>query len=139
MNVKLAINFVPALLALALCVPAAQANATSIDSAPIAASYTAAFAPEFGIASVARQGELKLVMLDGTISGTYRGDSIVPDPLNDRIEAVAGSVDGSNVQFYIGQAIWFSGRITADGTISGTATIRGRPYDFVAARTHSIE
>jgi hypothetical protein len=72
----------------------------------------------------------------GAIQGTYTGMSVMPDPLNDRIVPVTGTVDkeDGHVQLQIGDAIYFQGTMSADETISGTANYRGNLYEFVAER-----
>lgn len=81
-------------------------------------------------------GSMHLKIHDGTIAGTYTGMSTMPDPLNDRILAVTGTIDpqDGHVQLQIGGAISFQGAMNPDQTTSGTADYNGRPYAFVAKR-----
>jgi hypothetical protein len=96
--------------------------------------YLAAFTPEFGPSGVPYVGTMKLVVRDGTIDGTYTRISARPDFLTNRISQVTGTVNRSDgyVQLNVGNALAFTGRMDADGTISGTATYRGSLYEFVA-------
>lgn len=97
-------------------------------------AYVAAFAPVIGSA-IPRTGDMALFVHDGTITGTYTGTSVAPDPLDNRMVSVTGSVNPNDghVQLYIGGTLSLQGTMNADGTISGTATYLGRLYDFEAA------
>jgi len=97
---------------------------------PYVAAFSAAFAPS----GIPYSGDMRLVVRDGRVSGTYTGTSVRPDFLNDRIEPVVGTLDRNDghVQFDVGNAMSFTGTMYADGTISGTADYRGRFYDFMA-------
>lgn len=99
-----------------------------------ATTYVAAFAPVIGSA-IPRTGDMALFVHDGTITGTYTGTSVAPDPLNDRMVSVTGSVssDDRHVQLYIGSALSLQGTMNADGTITGTASYLGRLYEFAAS------
>lgn len=119
-----------AALVVAVSIACAPALATVVNEDPV--SYVAAFSPTFAGPSVPHTGTMKLSLQNGTVSGTYTGISVVPDRFNDRIEAVTGAVSGSNLLFNIGNALSFAGTISPDGTISGTATMNGHLYDFVA-------
>lgn len=123
-------------LAAALCaaatVPAlAVTNAGPLDGAT---PYVAAFTPVFALSGTPYAGDLRLVVRDGHISGTYTGMSVRPDFFNDRIEPVIGTLDRNDghVQFDVGNALTFNGAMSSDGTISGTADYRGKLYDFMA-------
>lgn len=120
-----------AITGLFLALPAA-ALATVFNPAPVA--YVAAFSPTFAGPSVPHAGTMHLTFQNGTVAGTYSGMSVVPDRFNDRIENITGAVDGTNLLFNIGGAMSFTGTIAPDGKISGTATMNGRLYTFVAER-----
>lgn len=114
--------------------PALPALAVTNGGPTTATSYVAAFAPLFGLSGIPRTGTMRLVIEDGTISGTYTGTSVGPDPLDNRIVAVTGSVSQNDgyLQLYIGRALSLRGTIREDGSISGTADYRGRLYEFLA-------
>jgi hypothetical protein len=97
-------------------------------------AYVAAFVPAFNTSTVPHTGTMQLTMQNGTVTGTYTGISVVPDRLNDRISNVTGAVDGKNVLFSIGNQLSFTGTLDSDGTLSGTATMNGRLFTFVAER-----
>jgi hypothetical protein len=113
---------------------ATPAVAATTQSGETATSYVAAFAPVLGIYGVLHSGEMLLSVHDGTIEGTYTGTSVAPDPLDDRIVPVTGSIspDDGHVQLFIGGALSLQGTMAEDGTITGTATYRGRLYAFEA-------
>lgn len=77
---------------------------------------------------------MQIAVNDGAISGTYSGTSVGPDFLNDRIVPVSGTISSNEgyVQLFIGGALSLRGTMDNDGTISGTATYRGRLYEFLA-------
>ncbi|HTU82738.1 MAG TPA: hypothetical protein VMF61_11450 [Candidatus Acidoferrales bacterium] len=124
------------LIALALCaLPSVATATTNQGGAPTAATpYVAAFQPEFVPTALPHLGEMQLVIAGGTITGTYRGLSVAPDPLYDRIVPVTGAVDAKGgVELYIGNALSFVGKIDGNGVMSGTATGAGGGfYDFMA-------
>ena len=125
-----------AVLAAAMCALGtspvlAMTGAGAVDTAtPYVAAFAAAFAPS----GMPYSGDMRLVVKNGRVSGTYTGTSVRPDFLNDRIEPVVGTVDQNDghVQFDVGNALSFTGTMYADGTISGTAAYRGELYDFMA-------
>lgn len=110
---------------------AAQYGGSGADLA-----YVAAFQSAIGPAGMPHLGSMRLNIHDGSIDGTYTGMSAMPDPLNDRIVEVTGTVDrqDGHVALQIGGLISFQGTIAADDTISGTAGYRGHLYEFVAER-----
>jgi hypothetical protein len=109
------------------------AIATTNTSTAIPTPYVAAFTPAFGVTGVPYAGKMQLTMSDGNVTGTYTGISVRPDPLNDRIVPVTGTVSSDgHVQFYVGNALWFTGAVAADGTISGSADYLGRVWAFMA-------
>ncbi|HEY1976939.1 MAG TPA: hypothetical protein VGG89_10360 [Candidatus Baltobacteraceae bacterium] len=99
-------------------------------------AYVAAFQTAIGPAGMPHLGSMRLNIHDDSIDGTYTGMSAMPDPLNDRIVAVTGTIDrqDGHVALQIGGSMSFQGTISADDTISGTADYRGHLYDFVAER-----
>lgn len=113
---------------------AAPALAVTNASGEPPTAYVAAFAPIFGASAVPHSGTMQLFVRDGTITGTYTGTSVGPDMLDGRIVPVTGSVSSSDgyVMLNIGGALSLRGMMGNDGTISGTATYRGRFYEFMA-------
>jgi hypothetical protein len=126
---------VPAMALFLLGGSAVPALAVTNDTGELPTPYVAAFAPIFGISGVPHSGTMQLVVHDGTISGTYTGTSVAPDPLDNRIVPVSGTVseNDGHVQLFIGGALSLQGTMTQDGTITGTADYRGRLYEFEAA------
>lgn len=114
---------------------AAPARAVTSNGATPATPYIAAFAPIFGTSGFPRTGVMTLVVRDGTITGSYSGTSVGPDYLDNRMVPVIGTVNQGDrfVYLFIGGAITLRGTMAADGTITGTATERGRLYEFAAA------
>lgn len=115
----------------AASIPAlAVTNSPSVQATP----YVAAFAPLFGINDAPHSGMMNLVFDGQNVTGTYTGESVMPDRLDDRMVAVSGTVDSSDgaIQLQVGGAIWFTGNLSADGSMSGTANYDGRLYEFVA-------
>ncbi len=98
-----------------------------------ATAYVAAFAPVIGSA-IPHTGDMALFVHNGTITGTYTGTSVAPDPLNDRMVSVTGSISPTDghVQLYIGGALSLQGSMNADGSITGTASYLGGLYEFEA-------
>jgi hypothetical protein len=125
---------VPAVALFAAALLAVPAQAVTNAGETTYAPYVAAFSPAFGGYAVPYVGKMLLVMHDGAIQGSYTGISVRPDPLNDRIVPVAGSINQNDgyVQLYVGNALALTGTMAADGTISGTARYNGGLYDFVA-------
>lgn len=112
-------------------VPAlALTNAAGAQATP----YVAVFAPLFGVNSAPHAGTMRLVFSGQTVSGTYTGDSVMPDRLDNRLVAVTGTVDPNDgaIALQVGGALWFTGSLAADGSMSGTADYDGRLYEFVA-------
>jgi len=122
--------------AAAIFATASITPALAVTNAGIQAAtpYVAAFSPVFGISGYPHTGVMQIAVNDGTISGTYSGTSVGPDFLNDRFVPVSGSVSPNDgyVQLHIGGALSLRGTMANDGTISGTATYRGRLYEFLA-------
>lgn len=116
--------------------------AAMLGSAPAAvqhgavweASYVAAMQPTFGNQGVPFSGTMQLKFNHGIISGTYRSDSVRPDPLRGRIVNVTGNFSESHLTLILQGANGFTvrGTLASDGKISGSTTIRGVVYTFVA-------
>lgn len=100
------------------------------------ATYVAAYQPTFGSGSsnVPYAGTMKLTFNHGIISGTYVSDSVRPDPLYGKTIPVSGGVQHGHVTLNFGTFAGFTvrGTLAGDGQISGTATIKGRFYNFLA-------
>jgi hypothetical protein len=98
------------------------------------ATYVAAYQPTFGTSGVPYSGTLKLKFDHGIISGTYTAESVRPDPLYGRTVSVSGGVSEGRVTLNVQAPGGFTvrGTLSGDGEISGTATIRGSFYNFLA-------
>jgi hypothetical protein len=98
------------------------------------ATYVAAYQPTFGAAHVPYAGTMKLTFNRGIISGNYVSESVRPDPLYGRTIPVSGNVSQGHITLILQAAGGFTvrGTLGANGEISGTATIRGQFYNFVA-------
>ena len=125
---------VPAVALFAAALLAAPAQAVTNAGETTYAPYVAAFSPVFGPPSMPYVGTMRLAVHDGTIEGSYTAISARPDSMSGRIEPVIGSVNQSDgyVQLHVGGVLALSGRMAADGTISGTARYDGGLYEFVA-------
>jgi hypothetical protein len=133
MNILKLASAIAAVAGLSFLGSTTPAMATTNSTPAIPTPYVAAFTPAFGLTSMPYAGQMQLTINDGTVTGTYTGISVRPDPLNDRITPVTGTVSSDgHVQFYIGNAISFTGEVYADGTISGSADYRGQIWDFMA-------
>lgn len=98
------------------------------------ATYVAAYQPTFGAQRVPNSGTLKLKFDHGIISGTYVSESVRPDPLYGRTIAVSGGVSEGHITLNLQAPGGFTvrGTLGGNGEISGTATIRGQFYNFIA-------
>lgn len=98
------------------------------------ATYVAAYEPTFGPSKVPYSGILKLKFNNGIVSGTYEATSVRPDPLYGRTIAVSGNVSEGHVTLNFSTFGGFTvrGTLAGDGEISGTATIKGQFYSFLA-------
>jgi hypothetical protein len=118
-----------------LLVAGAVSPALAVTNAGTASAtpYVAAFAPVFG-GGAPHSGDMRLVVSNGAISGTYSGTSFGPDYLDNRMVPVSGTLNQTDgyVQLTIGGALTMHGTMGNDGTISGTADYHGRLYEFVA-------
>jgi hypothetical protein len=119
------------LLAAGVVVPA-PASATVANAAPV--SYVAAFRPTFQSTAIPHTGTMQLTIQNGTLTGTYTGISVMPDRFDNRIVSVTGAVSGNRVLFSIGNTLSFNGTLDSSGALSGTATMNGILYTFVAER-----
>jgi hypothetical protein len=117
-----------------LAISTAPALAITNSAGETATAYVAAFAPVIGSA-IPHTGDMALFIHEGTITGTYTGTSVAPDPLDNRMVSVTGTISPSDghVQLYIGGALSLQGTMNADGTITGTASYLGRLYEFEAS------
>jgi hypothetical protein len=99
------------------------------------ATYIAAYQPTFRTAnSYPNSGTMKLKFNNGIISGTYVSESVRPDPLYGRIVNVSGNVSKGEIYLILNAPGGFTvrGTIAENGEISGTATIKGTFYTFMA-------
>lgn len=126
-------RFVWLLPALASLLPAAVL-AVAVHGRVWQATYVAAYQPTFGPSKVPYSGILKLKFDHGIISGTYVSQSVRPDPLYGRTVAVSGNVSEGQITLNLQAMGGFTvrGTLAGDGEISGTATVRGNFYSFLA-------
>lgn len=98
------------------------------------ATYVAAYQPTFGPTSVPHSGIMKLRFNNGIVSGTYESTSVRPDPLYGRTISVSGNVSEGQITLILQTFGGFTvrGTLAGDGEISGTATINGHFYSFLA-------
>jgi hypothetical protein len=125
---------VVALLAALTLLPATPALAVVLHGHVWEATYVAAYQPTFGPAKVPYSGILKLKFNRGIISGTYQATSVRPDPLYGRTIPVSGNVSEGQITLNFSSFGGFTvrGTLAGDGEISGTATIKGSFYSFLA-------
>ncbi len=123
-----------ALTAALLSLQALPARAVAVHGRVWQATYVAAYQPTFGPQKVPYSGIMKLKFDHGIISGTYVSESVRPDPLYGRTVAVTGNVSEGQVTLNLQAMGGFTvrGTLSGDGEISGTATIRGSFYSFLA-------
>jgi hypothetical protein len=98
------------------------------------ATYVAAYQPTFGRQGVPYSGTLKLKFNNGIVSGTYLSESVRPDPLYGRTINVSGGVSQGRItlDFKASGGFTVRGTLAENGEISGTATINGHFYSFLA-------
>jgi hypothetical protein len=98
------------------------------------ATYIAAYQPTFGAQRVPNSGTMKLKFDHGVVSGTYVSESVRPDPLYGRTIAVSGNVSEGHITLIFQAPGGFTvrGTLAGNGEISGTATIKGGFYSFLA-------
>ncbi len=127
-------RFGAALLAVWMSACALPALAVVVRGRVWQATYIAAYQPTFGASRVPYAAKIKLHVNNGVISGTYVSESVRPDPLYGRILSVSGGVSEGNVTLYVAAPGGFTvrGTLGGNGTIVGTATVRGNFYTFVA-------
>ncbi len=123
-----------ALLVVLFAAQASTALAVVMHGRVWQATYVAAYQPTFGPSRVPYSGTLKLKFDRGIISGTYTSESVRPDPLYGRTIAVSGGVSKGQVTLDLNAMGGFTvrGTLSGNGEISGTATIRGSFYSFLA-------
>jgi hypothetical protein len=121
-------------LCAALALQALPARAVVAHGRVWEATYVAAYQPTFGAQKVPYAGTMKLKFNHGIISGTYVSESVRPDPLYGRTIAVSGNVSEGNITLELQTFGGFTvrGTLAGDGEISGTATIKGTFYSFLA-------
>lgn len=112
----------------------APARAVATHGKVWRATYVAAFTPTFGRERIPYSGTLRLKFDNGSVSGTYTGESIRVDPLYGRTVLVSGGTESGHIMLNFGSPGGFrvNARISEDGSISGTTTIHRRFYNFVA-------
>ncbi len=123
------------LLAGLLAATTMQSTAAVLEHGPVwQATYVAAYQPTFGTQGVPYAGTMKLKFNHGIISGTYTAESVRPDPLYGRIVGVSGNVSKGEITLIVQAPGGFTvrGTLAGDGEISGTATVKGRFYTFLA-------
>lgn len=98
------------------------------------ATYVAAYQPTFRTQGYPYSGIMKLKFNDGIVSGTYVSQSVRPDPLYGRTINVSGNVSKGNITLILNAPGGFTvrGTIAESGEISGTATVKGTFYTFMA-------
>jgi hypothetical protein len=123
-----------ALLALVISAYALPALAVVVHGRVWQATYVAAYQPTFGAQKVPYAGTMKLKFNHGIISGTYVSESVRPDPLYGRTVVVSGNVSEGQITLLFQAPGGFTvrGTLAGDGEISGTATVRGSFYNFLA-------
>lgn len=117
-----------------LAAQALPALAVAVHAPVWSATYVAAFQPTFGTQGVPYSGIMKLDFNHGIISGTYESTSVRPDPMRGRIVNISGNVSKGQITliFHGPGSFTVRGTLDENATISGTATIRGSFYSFLA-------
>lgn len=123
-----------ALFLAAWALPALAVVSVEIHQPVWSATYVAAYRSQFGTQGQPFSGILKLNFNHGIVSGTYVSNSVRPDPLFGRTIGVNGGVSHGQITLNFGASGGFvvRGTLAEDGEISGTATIRGRFFSFLA-------
>jgi hypothetical protein len=123
-----------ALAAALIVIGSPPATAAVMHGAVWEATYVAAYQPTFGTKGVPYHGIMKLKFNHGIISGTYVSESVRPDPLYGRTIAVSGNVSRGDIYLVMQAPGGFTirGTIAENGEISGTATVRGTFYSYMA-------
>ena len=122
------------LLTLLVAAQTVPALAVTVHGRVWSATYIAAYEPTFGAAKGPYAGTLKLNFNNGIISGTYTAQSVRPDSLYGRIITVSGGVSEGHItlNFQAPGGFTVRGTLSNDGEISGTATVKGQFYNFLA-------
>jgi hypothetical protein len=125
---------IAALVALAYALTLAPALAAVEHGRVWEATYVAAYQPTFGRQGVPYSGTLKLKFNNGIVSGTYVSESVRPDPLYGRTINVSGGASQGQItlDFKASGGFTVRGTVAGNGEISGTATINGHFYSFLA-------
>jgi len=125
-------RFALAVLAALVAAPGIAAAVTT--NAPQTLTMLAAMRPSNGM-GVPYSGTLHLkITPDGIIQGTYRSDSIRPDPTSGKIITVTGGLSGNQIHLSFGM----SGGLRVQGTLANGEIFgqafgkRNTIYDFAA-------
>lgn len=123
-----------ALAAALVLMPGFPARAAVMHGRVWEATYVAAYQPTFGRQGYPHSGTMKLKFNNGIVTGTYTSESVRPDPLYGRPIAISGNVSQGNITLILQAPGGFTvrGTIAESGEISGTATVKGSFYTFVA-------
>lgn len=121
-------------IAAVLCAAPALAAVQQFQHPAVwAATYVAAYQPQFGTQGVPYSGLMKLKFNHGVVTGTYDSTSVRPDPYRGRILNVTGTISSDNhVMLRFGSFSVPNGTIGGKGTIKGTANWQGSLYNFEA-------
>jgi hypothetical protein len=101
---------------------------------PAVRHYNVAWRPRNGGVPFTGKMDLKY-SADGIVSGTYRADSIRPDPMNGKFTPVSGGRDGNHIHFRflgMGMNLTFSGTIEHGNIVASSTSMRGRIYELEA-------
>jgi hypothetical protein len=123
-----------ALGAALLALQALPARAVVMHGRVWQATYVAAYQPTFGPQRAPYAGTMQLKFDHGIVSGTYVSESVRPDSLYGRTIAVSGNVSEGQITLVLQAPGGFTvrGTMASDGEISGTATVKGSFYSFLA-------
>ncbi|HEV3153340.1 MAG TPA: hypothetical protein VGZ02_06035 [Candidatus Baltobacteraceae bacterium] len=136
MKTTRALGFSAFFLALVACI-VTSSPAFAVTQNPRHVTYDVAIKPQTGIGPP-RTGILVLTFnAGGIVNGTYRGTSIAPDPLNNRITQVTGGIQNHQLWIDIGMrgSMRFSGTLQ-HGNLSLSGFMRGRMYTLTGAAVH---
>jgi hypothetical protein len=123
-----------ALLLASSALPAPAVVTTLVHRQVWSATYVAAYQSQFGARGVPFTGTLKLNFNHGVINGTYVAHSVRPDPLVGRTTLVTGTLSHGQIRltFQAPGGFTVRGTLAEDAHISGTATVRGSFFSFLA-------
>lgn len=123
-----------AIAAALVLMPGFPARAAVMHGHVWEATYVAAYQPTFGRQGYPHSGTMKLKFNNGIVTGTYTSESVRPDPLYGRPIAMSGNASQGNITLILQAPGGFTvrGTIAESGEISGTATVKGSFYTFVA-------